>query len=568
MAIAPLIIHIRALGAAALARTRAALTAFAARVRSAAAAAGSSTAWARLRAALAAVGSAALKAAVIIGGALRRALDRARRAAGDLAVAIAKFALKWGPVIAVAIALGNALANLLPLVMLLAPAIFAAGAALAVLKFGFEGVGTALSAGLSGDIEEFREALKKLAPSAQEFVKALVKIAPLWRSLKKEIQQRLFVGLAKDIQALSAATFPTLTRWLTIIASEFNKFFSSVFKGLSTPEAQQQLNTIFAGVAKFIDATLDALKHLGRAFLDIAEVAAPAFGQLGDDIEGAAESFAGWIRKLKEDGTLAKWIEDAKETFGQLKDIGAEIGRIFAAIFKGTDEGGFLENLKNSLSELADFLEGEDGQAMIEFFSDVAKGAAGLIRTIGDVVRWFQEGFDKLRELGNDIKGSLSGVFGAIGLAASALFAVVSGGVNAFAWIGNILGRLDGLVGAVRNAASAINAALSSIRTSVVIDIITRNSVQGVARPIGGGGGGGRIVARAHGGPVSAGVPYVVGDAGKPEIFVPNQNGRVVARVPTGPATTPSWSGSMTGLEALFFRWFQESIRDGKLKLA
>ena len=37
-----------------------------------------------------------------------------------------------------------------------------------------------------------------------------------------------------------------------------------------------------------------------------------------------------------------------------------------------------------------------------------------------------------------------------------------------------------------------------------------------------------KITARQHGGPVSAGSPYVVGEGGKPEIFVPGQSGSVV----------------------------------------
>ena len=36
------------------------------------------------------------------------------------------------------------------------------------------------------------------------------------------------------------------------------------------------------------------------------------------------------------------------------------------------------------------------------------------------------------------------------------------------------------------------------------------------------------IEGRQHGGPVTAGSPYVVGEGGKPEIFVPGQSGSVV----------------------------------------
>ena len=40
-------------------------------------------------------------------------------------------------------------------------------------------------------------------------------------------------------------------------------------------------------------------------------------------------------------------------------------------------------------------------------------------------------------------------------------------------------------------------------------------------------------VFRAAGGPVMAGMPYVVGDGGRPELFVPDTNGTILPRVPT-----------------------------------
>lgn len=520
-----------------------------------------------LAGALRTVASLALRAAIIIGGPLRRALNAAARGARDLAGTIARNVLKWGSIGFLLLPLVKALGMLLPLVMLLAPAMFAAGAALAVLKLGFDGVGDALSAGLSGDTEEFGKALKKLAPSAQSFVKELVKIAPMWRWLKTQLQEKLFFGLGAEIAALNKTYFPVLTQWLGRVADHFGAFFRQVSQGLRSPERVAQIEKIFLGVSVFLHGAFEAAKALGRAFLDIAEVAAPSFGELGNHIGSIADRFAEWIRLMKDNGTLQRWLDTAKETFGQLMDIGREFGRVLGAIFKGTDEGGFLAGLKNSLSELADFLEGETGQSMIEFFSTVANAAAGLIKTIGDVVRWFQDGINKMRDILGTGKGEISAAFGAIGAAASGLFAIISAGVNAFSWIGGVVSRLGGLIGAVRGAASAINAALSSIRTSVVIDIITRRSeVQGYARAIGGGGGGGGVPKfRASGGSVRGGVGYVVGETGR-EMFVPNQNGHVVSRTSSSSGGVPLGSAS-SGLEALFEKYLLNRIRNGYLPL-
>lgn len=540
MAIAPLIIRITALGAAALARTAAAMRALG-RAISGAARSGATGAFSRLTAVLRALGSAALRAAVIIGGALRRALRAAQSAASDLTRTLLRFMLRWGGIIAAVTAIAapilNVFANLIPLVTLLGPAVLTAAAAMGALVIGMKGVGDALSAGLEGDTEAYTKALKKLAPAAQETVKALVAIAPAWRQMAKAVQQKLFAGVAQSLKSLVGSGFlKGLESVLGAAATAINGFIRKVMGFFESLEGRTQLGKIFTGIGEALPNLLDAIGSIGRAFLTMTEGATPQFVSLSESIKKAADKFQAWMENLKNSGKLDEWIQKAKDTFGQLKDIVQEVGRVFGAIFKGTDEKGFLENLKNSIKELADWLESENGQAVIGFFSDVAKGAANLIVTISEVVDWIQEGRRKISEFGEELKNKLGAAFGAIGAAASAMFGIIAGGAGAFSWIGGVLGRLGQLVGGVQGAVRSINAALNSIRTNVVIDIITRRSeVQGYARAIGGGsGGGGRVTARAAGGPVQRGFPYVVGDRGGgiPELFVPTQSGRIMSSVP------------------------------------
>lgn len=55
----------------------------------------------------------------------------------------------------------------------------------------------------------------------------------------------------------------------------------------------------------------------------------------------------------------------------------------------------------------------------------------------------------------------------------------------------------------------------------------------------------GSIFGREHGGPVSAGQPYIVGEK-RPEIFVPSTSGRIIPRVPSSPMV--SASGASAGV--------------------
>lgn len=538
MAIAPLWVSIRTAGAAALARTSAALRAMAARVRAAAArfaaaARLSSTytaALGRLAAALRRVAVAALAAARAIGGSLVRAMRQAARAAFSLlrtmALMAARFAAIGTPIIAVAVALVPVIANLAGAVQLLAPAVIAVVAAFATWKLATKGFGDALSADTTEDLEA---ALKKLSPTARQAALTLRDLRQEWKSTQQKVQDAFFKGARDDFIMLSRAIQPIADRWLPQLATSFGNLRRGISQAFAAAADSGQLDTIMAGVKRFFDGIAAAVPSLLQAFLDIAEVAAPSFGDLGDSIGNAAQRFADWIRMLKEDGTLKAWLDKAKETFQKLMDIGKEVGRVIAAIFKGPDEeGDFLANLKNSIREFADWLESENGQAVVEFFMDVAEAIANVIVWISDAIAWFQRGWDGFREAGEGMRNALVAAFAAIGGAGTALFAIIRGGVNAFGWIGDVIGRMGGLVAAVRGAVTGINAALSLIRTTVFIDIITRNRTQGYAKPIGGGSGSGGGGAKfyAKGGPFSAGQFAVVGEDG-PEFVQFGRSGRV-----------------------------------------
>jgi hypothetical protein len=58
---------------------------------------------------------------------------------------------------------------------------------------------------------------------------------------------------------------------------------------------------------------------------------------------------------------------------------------------------------------------------------------------------------------------------------------------------------------------------------------------------------------RAGGGPVLAGMPYIVGDGGRPEVFVPDTNGTILPRVPVGAThTTGGRSGAAMNIERYY----------------
>jgi hypothetical protein len=87
------------------------------------------------------------------------------------------------------------------------------------------------------------------------------------------------------------------------------------------------------------------------------------------------------------------------------------------------------------------------------------------------------------------------------------------------------------------DAGAAGEAAGSAFGEGFTVGAGRKLTVGGIHISIGGGGG------LAAGGPVTAGMPYIVGDAGRPELFVPETNGYVLPSVPTGAGQTFNFNG-------------------------
>lgn len=537
MAIAPLWVSIRTAGAAALRRTAAQLRAMAAAVRAAAARAAAAArttstytaALGRLAAALRRVAIAAYAAARAIGGSLVRAMRQAVRAAFSLLRTMTLMAARWAaigtPIVAVVAALVPVIGNLAGAALLLAPAVIAAAAAFATWKLATKGFSDALNADTTEDLDA---ALKKLSPSARSAALTLRDLREEWKYTQRAVQEKFFAGARDDFIAMSRALQHVAHTWLPKIATSFANMRHALRFVIEDAFKSGQLDRIMAGVNDFLSGLLSSIPRFFAGFLNIAEAVAPQFGKLGDSIADTATKFEAWTKKVAADGTLQRWVEKAKETWGQLKEIGAELGRVFSAIFKGMDGKGFLESLKDSIKEFADWLESDNGQAVIEFFSDLAIAIAGVIVWISKVVDWVQRGWDAFRRDTEGLRNSLMAAFGAIGSAMGVMVAIISAGAGAFSWIGAVISRMGGLVAAVRGAVSGINAALAAIRTTVFIDIITRRfeGSKGYAKPISSTGGGGGLKYYAKGGAFSAGQFAVVGEDG-PEFVQFGRSGRV-----------------------------------------
>lgn len=120
----------------------------------------------------------------------------------------------------------------------------------------------------------------------------------------------------------------------------------------------------------------------------------------------------------------------------------------------------------------------------------------------------------------------------------SALVDAISGIISGFRWIGTnaaeiwrgVADKLAGPLGALRGFLEGVAGVLRSIVGNMNNIINLADKVASAVSKVSGFVGGvvGKLTGRAAGGPVTAGVPHIVGENG-PEVFIPSTNGQIVS---------------------------------------
>lgn len=411
--------------------------------------------------------SSTMRTTTTVLGRLTDLMDNFAPSLGGAASSMGLLVGKAAALLAVGLPLVGVIGNLIPLLELIAPAAVTGGAALLVFKLALNGISDALSAGLSGDTEEFEKQLRKLSPSAANAVRELVRLRDEWKPLQKLVQEKLFHGVSGELRGLSGAIKPVADKWLPLIAESFARTRGALAEGLADFARSGNLDKVMANVTTAIDSLLGAIKPVARAFGDVLVVAAPAFAKITGYIRDAATAFGDWIRTNKDNGNLQKWLEKAMETFGKLKDIGVEIGRIIGAIFKSSGNEGddMLDQIRESLKGIADWANGGTGQKVLDWISKLFELLGQVAPVFEAWAGWF-EGMIAAVQYAWD---AISAIFrGAVGLWLGYLEVLVKGAAKAFGWIPGIGPKLQQAAKDFDDFKNKANSALDGIQDEVV----------------------------------------------------------------------------------------------------
>lgn len=248
------------------------------------------------------------------------------------------------------------------------------------LKLAFSGVGDALKAGLSGDTAQFAEALKKLAPAAQEAVKQFVALAPAARELKRVVQNSFFAPWLDDIKPLAMTYLPILRQEMAILAGRAGMAVRELAKLFQTPQVVAQFTAMLREFQLTFGNIASALPGVVSGFITLAAAGSSWLTRMTVGFEGLTARFAEWSRQLVASGRFDEIVGRGLALLGQVRDTLVDIGGIFKSIFAAVPGGGGLFALfAQGADALNRFLKSAEGSAILTNFFARLQVLAGLI---------------------------------------------------------------------------------------------------------------------------------------------------------------------------------------------
>ena len=335
--------------------------------------------------------------------------------------------------------LGSAAATTSGSLLAVPAAGLAAVAIMQTLKLGVSGFSDALK---ESDPQKYAEAIKDFPPAMAAAANAVRALRPEFTSLRQEVQQRLFTGLASEITVLAGTYLPLLRHGLGGISDGLNA-------GTLGFAAFAREGRTVSDVASILGSTSETMHELARAvqpFLqglrDIAAVGAEFLPGFGAGLADGAQKFADFIAAARESGQLREWLSAGLSAVGDLVTILKNLGQVVFAVFSAASTGGagLLSTLVTITGQIAAFVDSAQGAtALVQIFDGLHAVTTGLLPV--------------LVALGQAIVTSIAPAISQLGPMIGSAFASLA---PAIAPLGQVLGALAPVLGAAAQALAAV----------------------------------------------------------------------------------------------------------------
>lgn len=380
-------------------------------------------------------------------------------------------------------ALGSAVLDLTGVLGLVPAAGAAGGAAMATFALGLAHVADALGpTGTPAQIKKVTEAVEALSPSARAAVVTLRELGSTFADMRREVQENLFAGLAKEISTVSLTYLPLLKTGLGGIAEELNLGAKGFTAWLKEGRTISDVNTILGLTRTTMRELAPAGTNVAAALTDIAVVGASVMPELATGATNATARFREFIAEARKSGELEKWIRGGIDAVESLGRIAMNTGGILGTFFSSADEAGFsfLGTVERLTGELDGLMASASGRrALVDTFSEsrdaintmlpgVRELTAATLETTGAFAR--TDGLERFAGLISQTASAVSPLVSELGeFAGGTLGALADGADLAVVALTPILALTAGLVDAIGPLGPAVLAAVLAFKGMGVV---------------------------------------------------------------------------------------------------
>lgn len=298
-----------------------------------------------------------------------------------------------------------ALSQLSALFLALPGAIGVLGAAIAPLVIAFQGIGDAVSALASGDLEKIDKAMQNLSPQARKFAVEIFHLRDEMKLLKFTVQDAFFERFNGSLEEMVNRLLPSLRSGLGWVSSNLGKLAADLTDTLSSTKAISTLNDLFATTGRIIDGLRGPLMAVVDSLLGGMKASLPFVERMFKSLGDGMQKFAGWLNAAIEDGRFQEWMENAFDVAKKLWNLLKSVGRLIGAIFGGTADDGkdFLDMLTEMVDKMTEFFSSKEGkqwmQDTIENFKRLTEALIWLIGAASAVGKWLVDVYNSLLSL-------------------------------------------------------------------------------------------------------------------------------------------------------------------------
>lgn len=289
-----------------------------------------------------------------------------------------------------AVTLGPALVPIgaagIPAIAGLAAGLGAAAGAASVAVLAFNGVGDAIKAfntyqvePTTENLDEMRAAMEKIGPAGADLVRFISSLEPELRALQDTAREGMFPGIESGIRDM-LPLLPQVQRIVGNIATELGRLMDDAGGALGGAQFREFFNYLENDAATILSHFARATGNVAQGMADLVVAMGPLSMEFSNGLENMTQSFADWAAGLSRTEGFQNFVDYLRETGPQVLQFLGSFGNALVAIAQAAAPWGSV--VLPTLTALADALATIAGSPVGGVLFTAAAGFMALNRAV------------------------------------------------------------------------------------------------------------------------------------------------------------------------------------------